>query len=330
MPGFIMIVRNRWDDVMHTVYFQPLAFSTVQQRPLFSGAAQSSAPLDDLRAAWRDPAARALIEASIIYGNFKNVPRNAQSFLAKLKDVCSRPLSNEARYTALRECFEGLRQSNRDLANQFLQEKDERVQRRVQQVKDLLGDFRARTYVDIGSGDGKITSGLRQVMAPSPLNVCGPEVRSFDSRVALGLEVAPSRKAAEGVQVVAYDGKNFPLKRNAVDLMTLFAVLHHVEDPLTLLKNVKDCLRPGGKLVVREFDSGTETMKRFNIVMDDMLYKVYSPNPDVPCPGNFKSREDWMALFRQAGFRVSGEMHNPEPGNPYKPFMVALEKPAFR
>jgi SAM-dependent methyltransferase len=47
-----------------------------------------------------------------------------------------------------------------------------------------------------------------------------------------------------------YDGRALPFPGHAVDAVGAFNVLEHVEDPVTLLDEMKRILRPGGRIVI--------------------------------------------------------------------------------
>ncbi len=259
--------------------------------------------------AWSDPNIKSIIEKSIIYGNFKNTPEEGKSFLEEMNKLCNSKISEEEIYLRLQDFFKSL-QKRCDLNSGFTKEREERVQRRINQLHELLGNFKPTSYIDVGCGRGDITKEVQDALALA------------DQKV-LGLDVVVNNSLP--IKVLQFDGKKIPLDNNSHDLITLFTVLHHAEQPEDLLKDIARVLDPSGYLLVREFDAPSRELKLFNLVMDYMLYKVYNPSPDVPIPGNYLGYKEWLEIFKRAGLTVE-KIIFPEPDNPYKPFMALLKK----
>lgn len=261
--------------------------------------------------AWGDPNTRKIIEKSIIDGNFKNTPELGRAFINEIDRLCSLNISEEEIYLRLREFFE-LLQRNHDLNSGFNNEREERVQRRIKQVHELLSDFKPTSYLDVGCGRGDITKDIQDSLKLS------------DQRV-LGLEVVVNKEVDFPVKVLQFDGETIPLGTDTYDLITLFTVLHHAERPENLLKDITRVLDPKGYLLVREFDAPTKELKLFNLVMDYMLYYVYNPAPQIPMPGNYLGYNEWQEVFQRSGLKAE-KITFPEPDNPYKPFMALLRE----
>ena len=173
--------------------------------------------------AWSDPNIRKIIEKSIIDGNFKNTPRLGKAFIDEIDRLCNLTIEEEDIYLRLRDFFELLQKHN-NLNSGFNNEREERVQRRISQVLELLGDFKSTSYLDVGCGRGDITKDIQD-----SLNLP-------DQRV-LGLEVVIDKTTSSPVKVLEFDGETIPLVTGSYDLITLFTVLHHAEKPENLLKS---------------------------------------------------------------------------------------------
>lgn len=78
--------------------------------------------------------------------------------------------------------------------------------------------------------------------------------------LALGVEPEPERvlEAAEGLagvgpaRVAAADGAHLPLRDGSVSLVWCIHVLHHLDDPVRVLSEVRRVLRPGGHFILAE------------------------------------------------------------------------------
>ena len=183
---------------------------------------------------------------------------------------------------------------------------------------DYSKHFQPSTYSDIGCGNAKITEGV---------------AKAFDigKTEANGLDVFLYPSNDLNVTVNKYDGNNLPLEKCSQDLVSLFTVFHHIESPEKLLKNIKEVLTPKGKLIIREFNANTSEEKRFNLIMDEMLYKVYNDYPEVPINDRYVSKDDLMAKIEKAGFKCEKIIDDTTSDtktskNPYKPFYAIFSK----
>ena len=266
-----------------------------------------------LRLGLKNEQVRELIERSIIDGNFKHVPDLAEKFINKIVEVCDLQIPDCEIYPSLRKFFQEEIMSDRRLTTAFANERGERVKYRAEQVLDLLRSIKPSTMVDIGCGDGQITSELRCQLKLPQLSVTGLEVY-----VRPGVE--------KNFTLTQFNGKNLPIESNSQDLVTIFAVLHHSSDPQELIKEAFRILKPGGNVILRDFDADSQEDKLFQLIMDQMLYEVYTPYPDVPIPGTYHSLQRWEDLFRKSGFTVS-TIDATGASHPYKPFMALFRKP---
>lgn len=80
-----------------------------------------------------------------------------------------------------------------------------------------------------------------------------PHIRAAGLRP-LGLEPDPVRalEAARHAPVVVGDGARLPLADSSVGLVWSLHVLHHLDDPPKVLREVRRVLRPGGRLLLAE------------------------------------------------------------------------------
>lgn len=266
-----------------------------------------------LRLGLKNEQVRELIERSIVDGNFKHVPDLAEKFIREIKEVCDLAIPDCEIYPSLRRFFQEEIMSDRRLTTAFANEREERVKFRAKQVLDLLGNIKPSTMVDIGCGDGQITSELRCQFKLPQLSVTGLEVY-----VRPGVE--------KNFTLTQFNGRKLPIKNNSQDLVTIFAVLHHSNNPQGLIEEASRVLRTGGNVVLRDFDAGSQEDKLFQLIMDQMLYEVYTPYPDVPIPGTYHSLQEWEDLFRKSGFIVSIIDKTQGLQHPYKPFMALFKK----
>ncbi len=95
--------------------------------------------------------------------------------------------------------------------------------------------------LDVAGGPGRASAGLdvpRRVVVDAAPGMC-------------------RRARARGREVVAGDAADLPVADESVDAVLVADALHHLPDRDAALGAVRRALRPGGVLVVREFDPGT-------------------------------------------------------------------------
>lgn len=103
-------------------------------------------------------------------------------------------------------------------------------------VDKLVGDPAGRRWYDIGAGDGKFLAMAREH---------GYAVRGNDL-----FEAAPEiARSRYGVQLDLGDLRNLDLEPQ--DVVSLWCVIAHNHDPLSLLRAVADVIRPGGVIYLQ-------------------------------------------------------------------------------
>ncbi|PWH06064.1 SAM-dependent methyltransferase [Brachybacterium endophyticum] len=105
--------------------------------------------------------------------------------------------------------------------------------------------------LDVGSGAGTITADLARIVGPQ--NVTALEV-SEESAAITRAEL--ERQGLEGVDVRAADAHAIPFADGSFDVVHTHQVLHHVADPVQVLREMRRVTAPGGIVSAREADYG--------------------------------------------------------------------------
>lgn len=288
----------------------PLRFASAPASILFSSIRQKHC----LRAideptffAWKNENVRAHIVNYILTENFKTRPAYGREFIDEIKSRIRTTRSEAELYEKLKRYFD----SAHCRKVIFSHERANRLSTRVRQIRELLGTNTVGSLLDVGCGNGEIAHELMQSLGLSYDNV-------------QGLEVVLPNKAK--INIVKFNGFDFPAFAKPFDLVTAFSVLHHAEDPIQLIKEIKKALANGGHLIIRDCDASTDDLKSFNLIADYLWYKIYTLDDNVPITGNYLSANEWTQLFQSEGFKVDKITH-PEPENPYNPFMMMLSFP---
>lgn len=261
--------------------------------------------------AWRNKRVRDQIENYILTQNFKTDSAIGRKFIDEIYRLIRSSGSEIEFYNELRKFFE----SKGLIKTIFSEERKNRLDSRCAQVITLLGDQKVSSLLDVGCGSGEIAFDLMKSLNLIHKNVTG-------------LEVILKEEIKAPINIVRFDGFNFPTFEKPFDLITVFSVLHHSEDPIQLIKEIGKVLAKDGCLIIRDCDAYDDDSKLFNLIADYLWYRVYTPCKGVPVPGNYFSQADWAAFFEQEGFKVEKTIY-PESGNPYNPFMMLLSQNAF-
>lgn len=93
------------------------------------------------------------------------------------------------------------------------------------------------TVVEVGAGTGNFLSLFAAVEG---------------RRIAVDLTPAMLEQARkhEGLDLVAGDGRRLPLRSGSVDLVASAQALHHVHDPVTVVKEMRRVARRGGRVLI--------------------------------------------------------------------------------
>jgi demethylmenaquinone methyltransferase/2-methoxy-6-polyprenyl-1,4-benzoquinol methylase len=99
-----------------------------------------------------------------------------------------------------------------------------------------------RRVIDVGGGSGRASAAL-----PAGLDADGPVVVDASAGML-------ARARGRGFGAVRGDAARLPVHSNAVDAAVIVDALHHFPDVSGTLEELHRAIRPGGVVVIREFD----------------------------------------------------------------------------
>ena len=220
-------------------------------------------------------------------------------------------------------------ESLRDRLNSLLSDRSGSFSREIQDsratnranllIRMLPQGFIPETMLDIGVGDGSITSAIQRHYDLPKDKVFGTDI------------VTPREEPSFTFNLV--DGSDLPFNDNSFDLITANMVLHHVDDLDGLLQEIRRVLRPNGYLVISEHDilsnmnsedisglTSEEWREYVSSFLDivHLLYEVILSDPQETEPREFEesfrrnylSSEEWKNLLESAGFSLNQEFIN--------------------
>jgi len=150
----------------------------------------------------------------------------------------------------------------------------------LRRFSDFSDVIRNKNWIDIGSGSGAM------------LDLFGPISKSY-----IGVE--PQKRARESLKELGHDVRASvkEIHNESFDVVTMFHVLEHIDNPLDILNDIKKVMSPGSKLIIEVPHA------------EDFLLKLISSD-------SFKSHTFWSehlvlhtrqtitALLEYAGFNV--------------------------
>jgi ubiquinone/menaquinone biosynthesis C-methylase UbiE len=127
---------------------------------------------------------------------------------------------------------------------------DREVYKRRDEIVDALDLRPGMAVADIGAGTGLFTRLFADRVGPQG------KVYAVDISPDFLAHIASEAKKRRHTQVVTIQGKHDStnLPRDAVDLVFACDVYHHLEKPDKMLASIRQALKPGGRLVVIDFD----------------------------------------------------------------------------
>ena len=140
---------------------------------------------------------------------------------------------------------------------------------------------------------------------------CGPApmisllAEKYPERHYTGLDLTPAMieqakmKQIPNAEFVVGDCENFPFEENAFDEIICSNSFHHYPNPQAFFDSVKRCLRPGGRLILRDVTSENKFLLWF---MD----KIELPIANLCGHGDVKiaTRETVMECCKKSGLKV--------------------------
>ncbi|RMF59132.1 MAG: class I SAM-dependent methyltransferase [Calditrichaeota bacterium] len=110
---------------------------------------------------------------------------------------------------------------------------------------EVAGIEKGKVAADLGAGTGFITEGLISA---------GLQVIAVDQSEQM-LEVMKQKfSGVEGIDYRMGDAEALPLDDQSVDYVFANMYLHHVEEPITAIREMVRILKPGGKVVITDLD----------------------------------------------------------------------------
>jgi predicted methyltransferase len=193
---------------------------------------------------------------------------------------------------------------------------DREVFAKRHEIAKALRLKRGMAVADVGAGTGLFTRLFAELVGPEG------KVYAVDISKEFLDYIAAQAKAKGQAQVVTVlgtqDSTNLPA--GSVDLVFLCDVYHHLEDHEKVLSSIHQALRPGGSLVLVEFDraegkSSDFVLKHIRAGQAEFRSEVESAGFEpVATPHAPKLKENFFARFTRRAERPNGRESRTEQG----------------
>lgn len=167
------------------------------------------------------------------------------------------------------------------------------------------------TYVDLGSGDGKI---------------CQQICEYFNITAVYPFDVESNSDS-----VIIYNGRNLPIQCQSIDLMTCFMSLHHIEPLKDVLLEMERVCHIGSYLFIREHDISNEN----DALYVDLIHLIHQRLRQQKSTFlRYLSRDNLRKLLITLGFQEVATEYYDDRSNPqriysslyYKQSLIDLQK----
>lgn len=123
------------------------------------------------------------------------------------------------------------------------------IEKRAQEIADVLGLQPGMSVADVGAGDGDWSFALAQIVGEDG-QVFATEV---DADKLKKIERSLKRRNLKQVQTVLGDQESTGLGPGSVDAVLIRLVYHHFVQPEKMQQDLKRALRPGGRIAIVDF-----------------------------------------------------------------------------
>ncbi|NLK85874.1 MAG: methyltransferase domain-containing protein [Clostridiaceae bacterium] len=168
---------------------------------------------------------------------------------------------------------------------------DENVISRLQKAGILQNDM---VLVDLGAGDGYLSRAVASEVA---------SVIAVDLSEAMLRELSKKadRQGIKNIRTILGDGCDMPLSDNSTDIVCANMFLHHIDEPITAIKEMHRILKPGGRVFLADLrEHGNREFK-------DAMHDVWQGFSENEITGWFKKCGFTVELFENLNKKASGK-----------------------
>lgn len=118
--------------------------------------------------------------------------------------------------------------------------------RKLEVFKELIGQQKPKTILDIGCASGTMTNNISQTLPKSKITAVDVYPAAIDY----------AKRKYPHIRFLVADAHKLPFKDNLFDLVICYETIEHVVNPAMVLKEIRRVAKKNG-LVIIEMDSGS-------------------------------------------------------------------------
>lgn len=126
-----------------------------------------------------------------------------------------------------------------------------RAKKDSQKVLDRLDIHAGNTIADIGSGGGYFTFELAKRAGPNGKVFAADTNKRFLARI----DGVVRKNALRNIETVVCGEDRCPLQKESCDLIFMRNVFHHIKDPVSYFRKLRESMKPDGKIAVLDWES---------------------------------------------------------------------------
>ena len=130
---------------------------------------------------------------------------------------------------------------------------NETDRRKVLRLKKRLGDLAGKRVIEPGCGVGPLTEYLSKWVGPEG------RVLTFDASRGMVEQCRARLAHLKNVEIVHATAESVELQPAAWDLVILFRVFPHFDDKAAVLRRLRPCFAPGGRLVIANLEGSARS-----------------------------------------------------------------------
>ncbi len=157
---------------------------------------------------------------------------------------------------------------------------------KVSALHQRLGNLAGLRVLEPGCGAGPLTEHLAEWVGPSG------QVLAFDASLGMVEQCRLRVAGVRSVQILQAEAETVELAPGAWDRVILFRVFPHFDDKAGILRRLKPCLAPGGKLVIANLE-GSQKLNALHASFSEPVRHDH-----MPC------RIGTRRLLEECGFQV--------------------------
>eukprot|EP01125_Pyxidicula_operculata_P000052 TRINITY_DN1006_c0_g1_i2.p1 TRINITY_DN1006_c0_g1~~TRINITY_DN1006_c0_g1_i2.p1 ORF type:complete len:265 (+),score=13.03 TRINITY_DN1006_c0_g1_i2:202-996(+) len=187
-----------------------------------------------------------------------------------------------------------------------------------------LSDFNVTSYIDVGCSEGGVTSSMGKVLGLMKEQIHGCDV------------ITPSQSLNGDMVFSPCTADSLPYKDNQFNFATIFMSVHHMKQPVEVLREVYRILQPGSYMIIREHDCDPPEFSNLLDIIHDLYGHVWAKTITLTTESHYGyshyyTRNQLVSLVASAGFEIVqgiSHAHIIDAPNPWKYFYAIFKKPS--